>query len=47
MVNEASNKIDRGDHISRNVKRVYHDGFAYLPLKPSAINLYSGSAQGT
>lgn len=47
MVNEASYKIEKGDHVLRNVKWIYHHGFAYLPLKTSTIDLYSGSVQGT
>lgn len=46
-VNQAGNRIEEGEHQLDKVRWVYHAGIAYIPLQPSPVSLYLGTATGS
>lgn len=47
MINHAFKKVGKGNHVLKGVKWIYHHGFAYIPIIPSTIDLYSGTVRGS
>lgn len=47
IVNNPDNVIKKGIRKLKNVRWIYHNCFAYIPLKPSTIELKTGKVTGT
>jgi chondroitin AC lyase len=45
-VNQANNVIKQGRQRLKNVRWLHHDGFAYIPLEPVAIDLLLDTVSG-
>ena len=45
-VNESGNVLKEGNHQLKNVKWIHHNGFGYIPIKPSDINLCINTITG-
>lgn len=46
-INDSSRNFNSGLHNLKNVKWIFHDGIAYIPLKPAKIMLKTGVVKGT
>lgn len=46
-VNESGNVLKEGNHQLKNVKLIYHNGFGYIPVKPSDFNVCLNTVTGT
>lgn len=44
--NKITHKIDHGRQVLNDVRWLYHHGFAYLPVSPSSVDLYTGAVEG-
>ena len=47
VMNESANVLKAGNHNLTDVKWIYHEGLAYIPLVPARVNLRLGEAMGS